>query len=407
MKNSLPYLALIAISLGSCISGKYATNGSSYESDDVYYQSGDQYISDFGYADTYADTHTYGPSDSGDEKETQQSQSQAPSDDDYYSGDTGQNTYGNGTTNNYYGNVYQNQSPWYNTYGGYGSGYSSYAYGSYWNNYGPNYGLGWNPYSGWYMSFNYGYGNYYNMCSPYCYNSWNSWGYGYPYYGYSPYYGYGGYGYGYNSPFYGSYPYYNNGLYNGGYYGSNDGSGSAGVIYGPRHPISVGSSVNSAYSGSVFYADRSAKPGIEIRPIGGKDTGRVAGGQDAERPSSNYTYETIRSEGKRVDNNGARPAGTFSQPSDNGRTDDYYARPSGGRTNTSVPNNVNPQPAQPDRREPSIDRGRSNSGNDRPAPSFESNPGRSNGGGSAPSNGGGGGGRSGGGGGSTSGGRRK
>ena len=121
------------------------------------------------------------------------------------------------------------------------------------------FGLSYGSYSGWGLSFGFGWGY------PY-------YGYGYPYYGY-PYYGYGypyyGYGYPYYNCFYPGYYYgcgygcgYGYSYYNPCYYNSYDGCG--GVYYGPR------GSVSSNGRSAAERAPRSVGSSYESAVIGGR-----------------------------------------------------------------------------------------------------------------------------------------
>lgn len=253
MKKIILPIILAAVILASCNNNKYATSGKgSYETDEVYYQPSDTYISDFALVDDEAqmadgEQATTSPSNSGD---------------DYYSGDPGSSSQNGNVTNNYYGDVYQ--SPWGS---GYGGGFGNYSYGT-WNNWpGCQYNLGWNPWNGWYFSFNYGYNWGVN---PY-YNPYYSYGYGW----YSPYYNpwyYNQWGYNtwyspynYNNPWFG----YNNPYY-GGYWGGNywnDGDDFAGVIFGNRNPLATGTLENSTYGDDLFYTGRAVKPGSNDQSI--------------------------------------------------------------------------------------------------------------------------------------------
>lgn len=253
MKKFILPILLAAAALSSCNSNKYATTGKgTYETDEVYYQPSDTYISDFALVDDEAQM-----------AEGDQATSSVPSvkEDEYYSGDNSSTQNGN-TTNNYYGNVYQ--SPWGYDYG---NSYGGYGYGSYncWP--GSRYNLGWDPWNGWYFSFNFGYNwgcnPYYNpyyaygngWYSPY-YNPWyyNQWGYNTwysPYNYYNPYYGY-------NNPYYGGY-------WGGNYW--NDDSDYAGVIFGHRNPLATGTLENSTYGDDLFYTGRELKPTEANQPV--------------------------------------------------------------------------------------------------------------------------------------------
>jgi hypothetical protein len=253
MKQILQIFALVAVTLASCTSPKYATTTSTYESDDVYYQPSDTYISDFALVDDEARMQ-----DPNSVSSDQIDQAQS---DDYYSPDS--NNPDGGTVNNYYGDVYQ--SPWSNNLGC-GAGWGNYNFGSYSNFWTPRYTIGYNPWSGWYSSFNFGYNwGYSPFYSPYYaggfgwyspyYNPWyyNQWGYNTwytPYNYYNPYYGY-------NNPYYGGY-------WNGNYW--NDDSNYSNVVFGHRNPIATGSLDNSTYGDDIFYSGRVNKPSQTTQP---------------------------------------------------------------------------------------------------------------------------------------------
>lgn len=253
MKRFILPIFLAATVLSSCNSNKYATTGKgTYETDEVYYQPSDTYISDFALVDDEAQM-----------AEGDQATSSVPSntEEDYVDGDNATNQSGN-VTNNYYGNVYQ--SPWGC---GYGSGYGSYGYGSYSCWPGTRYNLGWDPWNGWYFAFNFGYNwgcyPYYNPYYSYgygwysgYYNPWyyNQWGYNTwysPYNYYNPYYGY-------NNPYYGGY-------WGGNYW--NDENDYASVLFGHRNPLATGTIENSTYGEDLFYTGREVKPAIGDQPV--------------------------------------------------------------------------------------------------------------------------------------------
>src|SRR5689334_13241611 len=98
MRHLIVFLSVIALLGTSCTQSKYATSGSAYENDEVYYQPGDTYISDFALVDNEADAVPVDGSNAG------SSSSTAPAnEDDYYDGNT-QSQSTDGITNNYYGN---------------------------------------------------------------------------------------------------------------------------------------------------------------------------------------------------------------------------------------------------------------------------------------------------------------
>jgi hypothetical protein len=230
-------IPLTLVVLASCTSNRYATTGP-YESDEVYYTSDENYISDFALVD-----------DIGSEVSPQNQTDSAfssESTEEYYTPD-------GGITNNYYGNVYQ--SPWMNSPGYWNSGFGCFNYGTLWNTWGPTMQLGWSPWSGWYTTFNYNWGWNCGWHQPYAgFGWWNSpfydpWGWNNGWYGYQPW-GWNPY---WNSPFNYYYPgFYNNGWAwnNGGWFGETNNNG---FVFGPRNPIAVTNSVNSTYTDEVFY----------------------------------------------------------------------------------------------------------------------------------------------------------
>ena len=248
MRKLMFLFVLLAIVLFSCKQNKYATSGGKYESDDVYYQPSDKYISDFALVDDEArmDQSTLSRSTEGDSTTTLYQ-------DDYYSGNT--DSTNDNAVNNYYGPVYE--SPW--NYGGFGNngGFGNYGYGSFscWPM--SNFSIGWNPWTGWYTGFNFGYnwgyscynsgwnnGWYSPFYTPGCFNQWgyNTW--------YSP--------FNYNNPYYGfNNPYYG-GNYNGGFWSNGD--VYANTMYGHRNPLATATAVNSTYGHDVFYSGRTDKP---------------------------------------------------------------------------------------------------------------------------------------------------
>lgn len=250
MKNFLIPTVLLAMLVSSCSTSQYAVKDGNYESDEVYYQPGEKFISDYALVDDEAESQ----SAAGDSEATR-------SEDDYYSGDNTTSTTNNGgVVNNYYGNVYN--AP--------GQMFGGRFYGStfLW----PSYYSTWNPYTGWNFGINYGmhwgWGSYWNdpwgwnnpWYDPWGYNNWcwNSWRN--PYGFYNPYFGWGyGYGYGYGNYWYNGYGSpgfgWNNGWNNGW-----DGPNNNGFITGNRPALSVGSAINSSYDESVVYSARNKKP---------------------------------------------------------------------------------------------------------------------------------------------------
>jgi hypothetical protein len=235
-------LAIASMFIASCGSTQYASNGKSYENDDVYYQTDETYISDFAIVDDPEAVNMDTPA-------AESAPNATTSEDEYYE-DAPDPQLANeeDETYNYYGNVYN--------YGYLSPGYSGYYAGynnGWYNPWTPSMNVIWDPYRGWHINYglNYGWGNYWNdpwgwnspCYDPWSYNSWswNSWNspYGYynPYGWNSPYCGYGNYWY--NG--YGNYNYYD-------YYNNNNNNGQANVTFGHRPSITVGSAINSAYT---------------------------------------------------------------------------------------------------------------------------------------------------------------
>jgi hypothetical protein len=232
--------AACSMFLAACGSTQYATNGKSYENDDVYYQPDESFISDFAIVDdpeaVSLDAPTSPPSNN----------SSVPDDEYYQDNSSPQLVNEYEERYNYYGIVYNNGylSPGYS---GYYAGYNN----GWYNPWRPSMNVIWDPYRGWHVHYgrNYGWGNYWNdpwgwnspCYDPWSYNSWswNSWNspYGYynPYGWNSPYCSYGNYWY--NG--YGNYNYYDN------YYNNNT---QANVTFGHRPSVTVGSAINSAYT---------------------------------------------------------------------------------------------------------------------------------------------------------------
>jgi hypothetical protein len=330
MKKSLLLFSTICIAFISCKQNQYATSGGKYETDEVYYQPSDTYISDFALVDDEERMGTssdYVDPSSVDQKTTQPEE-------DYYSGDTA-TTINSGTINNYYGNTYQ--SPWNNSGCGNYGGFGNYQYGSLWNSPGPRYSIGWSPYSGWYSSFNFGYSwgynpwyspyynNFYSWYTPY-YNPWyyNQWGYNTwysPYNYYNPYYGY-------NNPYY-------NGYYNGGFWSNND--DQANVVFGHRNPIATGSEVNSTYGDDVFYSGKETKPFAGNQPALA-----IANYQNRPAPFTQTTTgisSAVKPIGSNENNVAIEGSAIQSKPvmSGNVTADDYVSKPNNiEQTNQTV-----------------------------------------------------------------------
>ncbi|MFN0032047.1 MAG: hypothetical protein ACKVOR_07805 [Flavobacteriales bacterium] len=295
MKKFLLPIVAIVFFITSCTQQRYATNGARYENDEVYYQPGEHFISDFALVD---DEVAQGNETPGEDYVDPNMVDNATSEDEYYDGQVdnySSDDYNDGdVVNNYYGNVYQ--SP-------YGSMWNGY----YGNPYGSNGMLTWNPFYGWryrcYWGMGWGFNNsYYNNW----YSPWNDPWYGNGWcwndpYGYNPWYGnygYGGWynGYGYNNNWYGNNGWCNNGYYGNGYYGggnnwNDDNNSYSGVVYGPRPNVSVGSSINSSYDNATLRPlaltkphaiDGDKKPAIGLNPIHKPteeelDNGNIAG----------------------------------------------------------------------------------------------------------------------------------
>ncbi len=242
--------ALVAL-LAACSSSQYATDGRSYENDDVYYQPGESFISDFAIVDDPDVTPDPAPP----------AVDPAQVDDEYYEeAPMAENApLDQGVTHNYYGNVFN--------YGGFNSGFNTgfppnYFAGfnnGWYNPWQPGINLVWDPYRGWNVAYNYnfGWGNYWNdpwgwnspcfdpwFYNSWCWNSWNS-----PFGFYNP--------YGWNSPYCFNGNYWYNGFGNGYYFdGFNNGFGNANVVFGQRPSLTVGNAINSSYSNGNWNAGR-------------------------------------------------------------------------------------------------------------------------------------------------------
>ncbi len=232
--------------LAACASNKYATNGQSYEHDDVYFQPDETFISDFAIVDDPVAVNVDAPPTVTEEPAVDEyyvQEESAPLEDEIPA-----------ATHNYYGNVYN--------YGGFGSGFNSNYYSGFnngwYNPWQPGLNLVWDPYRGWHMSYNtyIGWGNYWNdpwgwnspCYDPWSYNSWawNSWNtpYGYcnPYGWNNSYCSYGNYWYnGYGNSYYDPY---------------NNGYSAGNVVYGNRPSLTVGSHINSSYANGQLNAGR-------------------------------------------------------------------------------------------------------------------------------------------------------
>jgi hypothetical protein len=238
MKNlsSLFFPIVALLSVVSCTSPRTAQSGGSYEDDEVYYQRGETFVTD---AETPVAERAAPPTE----------------EEDYYD----PNSAGNGVTNNYYGDVYNNN--------GFNQGYGSPG------NFGfqPRWIMTWSPYMGWYLTYNFGF----NTCLGSNWNTWND-----PFYYNNPWYMGNGWG---NSMNYWSNPWcMNTGLgywnpygfaqnpYNYGWAGNNTpwwGGGWNGgddpatpVIFGHRSPVSAASVFNSAYDGGRLFNQRNRQP---------------------------------------------------------------------------------------------------------------------------------------------------
>lgn len=274
MKNFLIPIALLAMFVSSCSTNQFAVREGTYETDEVYYQPGEKFISDYALVDDEAETTTAAGTD------------QTQTEDEYYSGDNTTTTTNNGgVVNNYYGNVYNTP----------GQMFGGRFYGSTFN--WPTYYSGWNPYTGWNFGINYGmhwgWGSYWNdpwawnnpWYDPWGYNNWcwNSWRN--PYGFYNPYFGWGyGYGYGYGNYWYNGFGSpgfgWNNGWNNGW-----DGN-SSGFVTGNRTSVSVGSTINSSYNEGMVYNNR-VKPQLNSDQIN-KTPGAVV---DNSRDKQNISRE--------------------------------------------------------------------------------------------------------------------
>jgi hypothetical protein len=316
MKNVTSLFALVFAMLlvTSCSYRRLAATTTPYENDDVYYQPGDTYISDYAIADD--------PEAIVDSLKTT---------DDYYdpNSSTQNNNGSNGWSNN--NSYYNNCSPYY------GFGYNNFNSSMY-NSYGPSLVAVWDPVYGWHFSYNinygWGYNPYWNNAS--CYS--NPW--------YNPYYssGWNSY-YWWNSPYYYSNPWYYN--YNN-YWGSNSnndtgswfGQSTNGTDFVNTHRpgFSSGSSINSSYTSGTLYGNRNQlpkKPVVEVDRTSGKPT--LAGAN--ARPSS---FDSGRSDGKPELNNnsgtGARANANTQVPASKGsQSNSRNNGVSGGGRDTSKP----------------------------------------------------------------------
>lgn len=306
MASSKFYLALVAILTlaTACNNSKSLSGSTAYEDDEIYYQKGETFISDVPVSSTSQDASSSNSSSSTFE-------------DDYYSGNDNTSE----TVNNYYGDVYQNDS--WSSFGGWGRPYSRFVF---------------NPYFGWHLS--YGGGGYYGW-NPYLLGNWNSgWGFGYGYgmgfntfnpYWYNPYGMYYGFGY------WG----YNNQLFAGNTW-NNFNDLNNGIIYGHRPTFSTNSVQNSVYTNNTLFSGRKlTSPLNDVNPT---------------RPNSTSGVNS-RPSGSKGESSGSRPNGT----NNNSRPKEDYSKSRNSGDNSPSPN---------------VDRNRGNSGGNRPAPS----PNRGNGG---------------------------
>lgn len=216
-----------AVFLFSCSQSKYATVGA-YESDDAYFSSDDNYISDFALVDDEAAMNA-------------SSDSSVSFSDDYYDPNyVAPQTFSPNNNNSLW-----NPDPWGCGPGFCNGGFGAYQYGSFWNPYQPTMGLGWSPFSGYYTSFGMNYG-----FNPYM-NGWNSWSYN-PWYTpyYSPYY-FNSWAY---NPWYSPFNYSPMGWNSFGWPVSGNEFTVGNIVQGARNPISSMGSNNSAYSSNLFYS---------------------------------------------------------------------------------------------------------------------------------------------------------
>jgi hypothetical protein len=284
MKNVTSIITLIFAMLlvTSCSYRRLAATTTQYENDDVYYQPGDTYISDYAIAD---------------DPEAQVDSLKGT--DDYYDpNSTAQNnTNSNNTSWSNNNSYYNNCSPYY------GFGYNNFN-SSLYNSYGPSLVAVWDPVYGWHFSYNINYG----------------WGYN-PYWGsascnsnpwYNPYYSSGwNSNYWWNSPYYYSNPWYYN--YNN-YWGSNtnydngswfgQSTNGSDFVNTHRPGFSSGSAVNSTYTSGTLYSHRNQvvkKPVVEVDRNSGKPA--LAGSNSF--PSS---AQSGRTDGKAELNNNSSAA---------------------------------------------------------------------------------------------------
>ena len=371
MKTRILFLLVLTATLFSCTQSRYATVGA-YESDDAYYTASDTYIADFALVDDEAQMAS--PSDST---------SALSSSDDYYDPNyLAPPVYSpNSSSDNW------DASPWnggYNSCGNYcGSGFGNYQYGSYWNSPYMMPGIGWNPYTGYYSSFNIGYNPFYN---PYMgYNPYSSW--------YTPYYSpnyYSGWAY---NPWYSPYNYNS---------GNNDGNSGTSLIYGPRNPISTISATNSSYTGGLFYngtkrdlhtfvneAQTTGKPSTITQTHGVKPT-NASDSRPTYKPTAGPTFTPSK---PRTDRGTARPG--LSKPRESAPTRDRNlsnpVNPRNDRSTTPRTNSPSHERKPATRTEPTYRPRTETPSNDSPraTPRTESTPSRGSGSNSTPSRSGG------------------
>ncbi len=330
MKNVTILIALTFTMLlvTSCSYRRLAATTTPYENDDVYYQPGDTYISDYAIVDD--------PEAQVDSLNTA---------DDYYDPNSASQNNTGYNNNNYY-----NACSPYN-----GFGYNNFNSNIY-NSYGPSLVAIWDPVYGWHFSYNinygWGYNPYWNNAS--CYS--NPW--------YNPYYCSGwNSNYWWNSPYYYSNPWYYN--YNN-YWGGNNnydtgtwfGQSTSGAEFVNIHRpgFSTGTAVNSTYTGGSLYVHRNQ---VTKKPVVAVDrtTGKPMLAGSTSSPSS---AQSGRTDGKTGFNNNSRANANTKVPAVKGT--DSNSRNSGisiggGRetskpastpsTNTRPANTSRPAPSSP------------------------------------------------------------
>lgn len=362
----LIYLAVITVALTvGCNSSQDLTGSTKYEDDEVYYRKGEHFI-----------TEVSGSNSSS--SESQNTVNNTASEEDYYSGDSADQS----TVNNYYGDVVQNYDSYDN---GMSNRFARFVFDPYYGGWRIGYGYSsmWNS---WYSPFSYGWS--YGYVDPWLANyygywgsSWNCWR---PSYYYNSYYmgagmfyaNYGGSAY---SPY--NIIWSQPGWVSGNYINTGYDSGSS-IVYGHRPSFGVNSSYNSSYTNGTLNTHRKTdaipatnptRPGDNTSVAGGSpsNSGKGRGGSGSGNTDSDYNYNSGKDSAKP-----SRNGGSNERPSNNPGVE------RGNRGGGSSPS-VNPsRGGSPSRGNGgSVSPGRSSGG---------SSPSRGSGGGSSPSRGGGG-----------------